>query len=133
MSRIEGKCSNEFAGVKEAFAKNLNSGEDIGASAAVFIDGEPVVDIWGGYFDEARTRPWDRDTIVNNFSTTKTMTALCALILADRGGARSERSSQEVLAGIRRCKQGARYGQTFSGSHLRTCRLDRNGHSRGHL
>jgi len=85
MSRIEGKCSNEFAGVKEAFAKNLNSGEDIGASAAVFIDGEPVVDIWGGYFDEARTRPWDRDTIVNNFSTTKTMTALCALILGDRG------------------------------------------------
>jgi CubicO group peptidase (beta-lactamase class C family) len=51
----------------------------------VFIDGEPVVDIWGGYFDEARTRPWERDTIVNTFSTTKTMTALCMLILADWG------------------------------------------------
>src|SRR5499427_2980790 len=85
MSRIEGKCANEFAGVKEAFAKNLNSSEDIGASAAVFIDGEPVVDIWGGHVDEARTRPWERDTIVNMFSTTKTMTALCALLLADRG------------------------------------------------
>jgi CubicO group peptidase (beta-lactamase class C family) len=44
-----------------------------------------VVDIWGGYFDEAHTRPWERDTIVNSFSTTKTMTALSALILADRG------------------------------------------------
>ena len=43
------------------------------------------MDVWGGYADEARTRPWERDTIVNTFSTTKTMTALCALILADRG------------------------------------------------
>src|SRR5262245_15790301 len=85
MTKIQGSWSNVFSGVQEAFRKNLESGEDIGASAAVFIDGEPVVDIWGGHFDEARTRPWERDTIVNNFSTTKTMTALCALILADRG------------------------------------------------
>src|SRR5262245_56603169 len=85
MTKIQGSWSNVFSGVQEAFRKNLESGEDIGASAAVFIDGEPVVDIWGGHFDEARSRPWERDTIVNNFSTTKTMTALCALILADRG------------------------------------------------
>lgn len=85
MTKIEGSWSNEFVGVKEALAKNLYSGEDIGASAAVFINGEPVVDIWGGFFDEARTRQWKSDTIINNFSTTKTMTALCALILADHG------------------------------------------------
>jgi CubicO group peptidase (beta-lactamase class C family) len=85
MSKIQGTWTDEFSEVKDAFAKNLDSGEDIGASAAVFIDGEPVVDIWGGYFDETRTRPWERDTIVNNMSTTKTMTTLCALILADRG------------------------------------------------
>jgi len=85
MARIEGTWTDEFSGVKEALATNLDNGEDIGSSAAVFIDGEPVVDIWGGYVDEARTRPWEGDTIVNNFSTTKTMTALCALILADRG------------------------------------------------
>ena len=83
MTKIEGSCSNEFVGVKEALAKNLDSGEDIGASAAVFINGDPAVDIWGGFFDEARTRQWKSDTIINNFSTTKTMTALCALILAD--------------------------------------------------
>jgi CubicO group peptidase (beta-lactamase class C family) len=83
--QVQGTCNRRFAAVQEAFAKNLRSGEDIGASAAVFIDGEPVVDIWGGFVDEARTRPWQRDTIVNNFSTTKTMTALCALVLADRG------------------------------------------------
>jgi CubicO group peptidase (beta-lactamase class C family) len=78
-------CSDRFSGVRDVLARNLASGADIGASVAVFVEGEPVVDIWDGYFDAARTRPWERDTIVNTFSTTKTMTALCALILADRG------------------------------------------------
>ncbi len=59
--------------------------DDVGASVAVFVDGEPVVDLWGGYADRARTVAWDRDTITNVWSTTKTMTALCALVLADRG------------------------------------------------
>jgi CubicO group peptidase (beta-lactamase class C family) len=71
--------------VQEAFAANLNTGKDIGASVALFIDGEPVVDLWRGYFDATYTRPWEHDTIVQTFSTTKTMTALCALLLADRG------------------------------------------------
>jgi len=82
--QIQGICDPRFVRVLEAFERNLESGEDIGSSAAIFIDGEPVVDIWGGYIDAARTRPWERDTIVNNFSTTKTMTALCALVLLDR-------------------------------------------------
>ncbi len=84
-AQLHGICDERFTTVRDVLAANLSNGEDIGASAAVFIDGEPVVDIWGGYCDTARTRPWERDTIVNNFSTTKTMTALCALILADRG------------------------------------------------
>ena len=84
-SDIQGSCDDRFARVQEAFAANLNTGKDIGASVALFIDGEPVVDLWGGYFDGTYTRPWERDTIVQTFSTTKTMTALCALLLADRG------------------------------------------------
>jgi CubicO group peptidase (beta-lactamase class C family) len=44
-----------------------------------------VADVWGGYADAARTRAWERDTVTNVWSTTKTMVALCALILADRG------------------------------------------------
>jgi len=82
---IFGKCADRFIAVRDAFAKNLDTGQDIGASVAVFIDGEPVVDLWGGYFDATYTRAWPRDTIVQTFSTTKTMTALCALLLADRG------------------------------------------------
>jgi CubicO group peptidase (beta-lactamase class C family) len=58
---------------------------DAGASVAVFVDGEPVVDIWGGFANADRTIPWQRDTITNAWSITKTMTALCALVLADRG------------------------------------------------
>jgi len=85
MANIQGFCSDEFHGVREACEKNLDSGADIGASVAVFLDGEPVVDIWGGWLDKERTQPWQRDTIINNFSTTKTMAALCMLLLADRG------------------------------------------------
>jgi CubicO group peptidase (beta-lactamase class C family) len=71
--------------VRDAFAKHLDTGQDVGASVAILVEGEPVVDLWGGYFDATYTRPWERDTIVQLFSSTKTITALCALILADRG------------------------------------------------
>jgi CubicO group peptidase (beta-lactamase class C family) len=82
---VQGTCDDRFRAVYDVLERQLNNGDDIGSSAAVFIDGEPVVDIWGGYVDKERTRPWERDTIVNTFSTTKPMTALCAVILADRG------------------------------------------------
>ncbi|MFH8789096.1 serine hydrolase domain-containing protein [Streptomyces roseoverticillatus] len=82
---IHGSCSTQFSTVREAFADSLRNGADVGASVAVYLDGEPVVDLWGGYTDQARTRLWQRDTITNVWSTTKTMTALCALVLADRG------------------------------------------------
>ncbi len=82
---VHGSCTERFAPVREAFARNLAEGLDVGASAAVVVDGELVVDLWGGHTDEARTSPWQQDTITNVWSTTKTMTALCALVLADRG------------------------------------------------
>jgi CubicO group peptidase (beta-lactamase class C family) len=84
-TKVHGQCSERFSRVREAFAQNLDSGADIGASAAIFIEGEPVVDIWGGYFDSTFTRPFEGDSIVQMYSSTKTITALCALILADRG------------------------------------------------
>jgi len=82
---IGGFANETFAAVREAFERNLTSGADIGASFCATIEGETVVDLWGGWADEARTRPWEKDTIVNVYSTTKTMTALTALVLADRG------------------------------------------------
>ncbi len=66
------------------FEGNFASGADVGASFCATLNGETVVDLWGGFADEART-PWVKDTIINVYSTTKTMTALTALLLADRG------------------------------------------------
>ncbi|MFG2819145.1 serine hydrolase domain-containing protein [Kitasatospora sp. NPDC048365] len=84
MTDIEGFCEPRFAAVRAALEASLGK-EDVGASVAVHVDGEPVVDLWGGYTDEARSVGWERDTLVGVNSTTKTMTALCALLLADRG------------------------------------------------
>ncbi|MGA7419994.1 MAG: serine hydrolase domain-containing protein [Acidimicrobiales bacterium] len=85
MADIQGTCDDRFEGVRDALSASLDAGTDVGASVAVLVEGEPVVDIWGGFADEARTEPWQRDTITNVWSTTKTMTFLCALMLADRG------------------------------------------------
>lgn len=80
-----GYVKPELSRVRELFETNLSTGADLGASFAATIEGETVVDLWGGWADEARTRPWTEDTLVNVYSTTKTMAALVALLLADRG------------------------------------------------
>ena len=85
MAEIKGHYEERFAPVAQALAQSLASGADIGASVAVVHEGEFVVDIWGGYRDAEQTQPWQQDTIVNVWSTTKTMAAVCVLMLADRG------------------------------------------------
>jgi CubicO group peptidase (beta-lactamase class C family) len=82
---LGGTCSSRFDSLRELFAAKLQSGEDLGASLAVNLGGETVVDLWGGWADEARTVPWTENTITCVFSTTKTMTALAAVVLVDRG------------------------------------------------
>src|SRR6476619_4323347 len=82
---LGGTCGARFDPLRELFAAKLESGEDLGASLVFNIDGEVVVDLWGGWADEARTVPWAEDTITNVFSTTKAMTSLAALVLVDRG------------------------------------------------
>jgi CubicO group peptidase (beta-lactamase class C family) len=74
-----------FGAVRDALARNLGSGEELGASLAVDIDGDLVVDLWGGFRDQARTVRWTEDTITNVWSSTKTVTSLAALMLVDRG------------------------------------------------
>ena len=77
---VQGFTDERYAAVREVFAQNLANGADIGASFCATVDGKTVVDLWGGFADEARTRAWEEDTIVNVYSTTKTMTALTALL-----------------------------------------------------
>jgi CubicO group peptidase (beta-lactamase class C family) len=86
---ISGTCDDRLSAVGDAFAGNFDAGEpvDVGASVAVTIEGELVVDLWGGTVtgDDGAERPWEQDTIVNVWSTTKTVSALACLILADQG------------------------------------------------
>lgn len=82
---IQGEVHDRFAKVREVFAEHLETGADLGAAFCATKDGEVVVDIWGGWADPGRTRPWTRDTLVNVYSTTKTMMAMTALLVADRG------------------------------------------------
>ena len=84
MTEIHGECDARFEPVRTAFRTNFDLGHELGASVAVTLHGEPVVDLWAGDAD-GDGRPWERDTIVNVWSTTKTMAATCTLMLADRG------------------------------------------------
>ncbi|HEY2947649.1 MAG TPA: serine hydrolase domain-containing protein, partial [Micromonosporaceae bacterium] len=82
---IEGFCEPRFARVREEFERNFAERGEVGASVCVTLDGEPVVDLWGGQADPAAGRAWDRDTIGHVWSATKGATALCAHMLASRG------------------------------------------------
>lgn len=82
---VQGICSNRFEPLRQLFTSNLNTGVDLGASVAVTLEGEFAVDLWGGWADVARTRPWNEDTLTLVYSTTKMMAALAALVLVDRG------------------------------------------------
>ncbi len=85
MAEIHGFCDERFQPLADAFRANLDAGLDKGASLAVTLDGEPVVDLWGGTRDYAQSVPWEDDTVVRVFSTSKIMVILSLLVLVDRG------------------------------------------------
>src|SRR5215475_8829410 len=82
---IRGRCDPRFERVREAFAREFAAGNEIGAAVCVTLEGEAVVDLWGGHQDAERTRPWQRDTLANVYSTTKGVTALALHRLVDEG------------------------------------------------
>ena len=85
MAEISGFCDPKFVAMKEVLSRSIDSGDDLGASGAVTINGKFVVDMWGGWADTEKKTPWNENTITNVWSTTKTMAAMCALVLFDRG------------------------------------------------
>lgn len=82
---ISGFCDPKFEPVRRAFEQNFAERDEVGAAVAVVIGGEPVIDLWGGWADGARTHPWERDTIVAVWSLGKTVTAVGLLRLVERG------------------------------------------------
>jgi CubicO group peptidase (beta-lactamase class C family) len=85
VATIHGLCDERFDRVRVAFERNFDELGDVGASVAVHLDGRPVVDLWGGVADPATGREWQHDTPALVFSTTKGLTAICALLLWERG------------------------------------------------
>jgi len=84
MVAVHGTCDERFAPVQERFAGSFDEGNERGAAVYVTLDGRPVVDLWAGERNDAGD-PWERDTIVNVYSTTKTMAATVMLMLVDQG------------------------------------------------
>jgi CubicO group peptidase (beta-lactamase class C family) len=82
---IGGACTAGFGTVRDAFVKNFTGGDEVGAAVAVWVDGDLVVNLWGGYADARRRRPWRQNTLASIFSGTKGLTSTCVHLLADRG------------------------------------------------
>jgi CubicO group peptidase (beta-lactamase class C family) len=82
---IDGRCEPRYSAVREAFETNFALEDEIGACASVVVDGETVVDLWGGWRDRGCTLPWQRDTIVCMMSVAKGVSATCLHMLVDRG------------------------------------------------
>jgi CubicO group peptidase (beta-lactamase class C family) len=82
---IGGECDARFSRVREAFVENFEKHGERGGAVAISLHGKPVVDLWGGWADVARTRGWERDTIVNVFSVCKALNAIAVLRLAEQG------------------------------------------------
>jgi CubicO group peptidase (beta-lactamase class C family) len=82
---IYGECAARFQRVREEFERNFSERGELGASVCVIVNGEPVVDLWGGVADPNTGRPWDRDTVNVVMSCSKGLTATCLNMLVDRG------------------------------------------------
>jgi len=74
-----------FEPLLDAFAANFDERGDVGAAVCVYLEGEPVVDLWGGMADATTGRPWTSDTVVLVYSSTKGVTSVCANRLIERG------------------------------------------------
>ena len=83
--KIDGTASRGFERVAEAFERNFGERGEVGASVALTVGGQKVVDLWGGVADPKTDAPWKKDTVGIVFSCTKGATALCAHMLASRG------------------------------------------------
>jgi CubicO group peptidase (beta-lactamase class C family) len=82
---IHGTVTAGFERVREVFERNFTDDIEVGAGVCAILDGETVVDLWGGFQDRAGTRPWQRDTLVNVYSTTKGVASIAFAALVEDG------------------------------------------------
>ena len=82
---IYGECDPQFSKVKETFEKLHQEDREIGSCFAVYKDGKPLVDLWGGFQDKDKTKPWQKDNLVTVYSTTKGVAAFCIALAMEKG------------------------------------------------
>jgi CubicO group peptidase (beta-lactamase class C family) len=82
---IGGYCVPAFDSVRKQFERNFAERGDVGAAVAAWVDGELVVNLWGGWHDAEGQRLWQQDTLASVFSGSKGLTSTCVHVLADRG------------------------------------------------
>ena len=82
---ISGYCEDNFIEARNIFEKSISSGFELGGSIAVEVQGKKVIDLWGGYLDHSQSKAWEENTLVNVFSTTKGIAAICLLQLIEKG------------------------------------------------
>ncbi len=82
---VDGYTAPGYGAVRDAFAENFERHDEVGAAFAAYERGVKVVDLWGGVAEPDTGKPWEEDSLVLVFSSTKGATALCANILAERG------------------------------------------------
>jgi CubicO group peptidase (beta-lactamase class C family) len=85
VTKIQGRADEGWGKVADAFQTNFDEHGELGAAFGLYVDGKPVVDLWGGVADKSAGRSWDEDTIVLVMSTSKGATAICANMLVERG------------------------------------------------
>lgn len=82
---VSGFCDNKFLAVRDRLEHLLTTGQEVGCAVTVYLDGNKLVDIWGGWADESQGTPWQHDTIVSTFSVSKALVSTMGHILLDRG------------------------------------------------
>jgi CubicO group peptidase (beta-lactamase class C family) len=82
---VTGTCDSRFGRVRDEFVRNFAERDEVGAAVCVTVDGVTVVDLAGGWTDQAQSSAWGPDTLVNFYSVGKAFVALCALRLVDAG------------------------------------------------
>ena len=82
---IHGECDPQFSKVRETFEKLYQEDREIGSCFAVYKDGNPLVDLWGGFQDKDITNPWQKDNLVTVYSTTKGVAAFCIALAMEKG------------------------------------------------
>ncbi|MGV0745639.1 serine hydrolase domain-containing protein [Mycolicibacterium sp. XJ870] len=80
-----GTCASGFEKVRDAFEHNFAERGEVGAAVAVWVEGDLVVNLWGGHADTAAGRPWTQNTLASVFSGSKGLASTCVHLLADRG------------------------------------------------